>query len=148
MIFSQAFIINKLESFTTHRTHLERLLHSSDQEIFASEEKLPAIERHFQLLVDAMIDINQHLIQELKFDVPEDLFSTFVVVGRAGVLDLSFAQRIAPIVGVRNRLVHQYEAIDQALFLRNLRQHFGDFSSYQRQILAALKSTHDRSPTQ
>ena len=138
MTLSQSLILKKLELISQYREQLARFLESSDIEILSSPEKYLSIERIFQLLVDAMIDINQHIIRDFKLGVPDDLQSTFYPLGENGILPLEFAQKLAPIVGVRNRLVHQYEAVDKKLFLKNLRENFSHFETYQNCIKSYL----------
>ena len=91
-------------------------------------------ERLVQLIVDGMIDTNQHFIRELNFTIPDDLQSTFYSMGENNILPKAFAEKIAPVVGVRNILVHQYEKLDKELFVRNLKNHFGDLEDYARYI--------------
>lgn len=140
MTLSQSLVIKKLELIDNYREQLAQFLKSSDEQILSSSEKYLSIERVFQLLVDAMVDINQHLIRELKLDVPDDLQGTFYPLGDKGILPRDFAQKAAPIVGVRNRLVHQYEKIDKELLLKNLRKNFSDFETYQSHIKNFLSS--------
>ena len=104
-----------------------------------SKDAMQLIERRFQLVVDTMIDINIHLIKEGNFGDPDDTQSTFKMLGQYKVLDQQFADRIAPIVGVRNMIVHQYENLDASLFLRNLKNNYSDFKTYMIQIDDFLK---------
>ena len=131
MTLSQSLILKKLELIGQYQEQLARFLKSSDADILSLPEKYLSIERAFQLLVDAIIDINQHLIRELKLRVPDDLQGTFYPLGEKGILPFEFAQKLAPIAGVRNRLVHQYEEVDKKLFLKNLRDNFSHFEEYQ-----------------
>ena len=41
-----------------------------------------------------------------------------------------FAEKIAPVVAVRNRIVHGYESLDKELFIKNLRKNYSDFKKY------------------
>jgi len=134
MTLSHSLIIKKLELIEEYRAQLMRFLEPPDAEILSSPEKYLSIERVFQLLVDAMIDINQNIIRESKLEVPDDLQSTFYPLGENSVLPPEFARELAPIVGVRNRLVHQYEEIDKKLFLKNLRKYFSHFETYRKYI--------------
>ena len=134
MTLDQSLIIKKLELIEQYRAELARFLEFPDKDILLSSEKYLSIERVFQLVVDAMIDINQHLIRELKLGIPDDLQSTFYPLGDEGVLPQGFAQKLAPIVGVRNRLVHQYEELDKKLFLKNLRKNFSDLETYKKYV--------------
>lgn len=138
MTLNQSLILKKLELISQYREQLAGFLESSDADILSSPEKYLSIERVFQLLVDAMIDINQNIIRDFKLGVPDDLQSTFYPLGEKGILPLEFAQKLAPIVGVRNRLVHQYEEVDKKLFLKNLRGNFSHFETYQNHIKSYL----------
>jgi uncharacterized protein YutE (UPF0331/DUF86 family) len=140
MTFSSAFIYQKLEALNEHTAELKRLLEETpDSEFFTDSGKLHIAERLTQLIVDGMIDINQHFIRELELEIPEDLRGTFGIMGAHGVLPAEFAEKIAPVAGVRNILVHQYEKLDKALFVKNLRAHFADFETYQRHVVAYMK---------
>lgn len=134
MTLSQTLVLKKLELIHEHEGQLQRFLESPDADILSSPEKYLSIERAFQLLVDAMIDINQHIVREGNLGSPDDLQSTFYPLGENGILPRDFATHLAPIVGVRNRLVHQYEEVDKNLFLKNLRKNFSQFGEYQEHI--------------
>lgn len=141
MTFSTVFVHQKLEALRGYRHELKQLLERTpDSEFFSDSGKLHIAERLVQLVVDGMIDINQHLIRECELKIPDDLQSTFLVLGDNGLLPKQFAEKIAPVTGVRNILVHQYEKLDQEMFLGNLRSHFQDFESYERHILEYLST--------
>jgi uncharacterized protein YutE (UPF0331/DUF86 family) len=74
-----------------------------------------AAERLLQLIVDTAVDINAHLTVELSGTPPQDYYDSFVKAAQAGVLSVDFALHIAQSTGLRNRLVHQYEAIDHLI---------------------------------
>ncbi|NQS99985.1 MAG: DUF86 domain-containing protein, partial [Candidatus Omnitrophica bacterium] len=50
------------------------------------------------------------------------------------ILPEDFATKIAPVVAVRNRIVHGYETLDKKLFIKNLRKNHSDFSKYTKLI--------------
>ena len=86
-----------------------------------------------------MIDINVHILQEGRFGTVDDLQSTFKLLGDSKVIDGTFADKIAPIVGARNMIVHRYEKLDMNIFLNNLKNNFSDFKTYLMQIDNYLK---------
>ena len=55
-----------------------------------------------------------HLIAELGRAVPDDYYSGFVRLGELEVVPPALARDLAPAAGPRNRLVHEYDAIDDA----------------------------------
>ena len=140
MTFSTAFVYQKLQTIEEYRKELAELLKkTSDEEFFSSSEKLHVAERLVQLIVDGMIDINQHFIRELKLELSDDLQGTFAALGENKIIPQEFAEKIAPVVGVRNILVHQYEKLDKEVFVKNLRKHFSDFEKYRQYIVAYLE---------
>ena len=144
MTFSAEFIYKKLETMKGYMEELRQLLDStSDKDFFSDSGKLRIAERLVQLIVDGMIDVNQHIIHELNLKISEDLQGTFLILGENNVLPKDFAQKIAPVTGVRNILVHQYEKLDKEMFIRNLRKHFSDFEKYQQYIVEYLKKVEE-----
>ena len=71
----------------------------------------------FQEAIEAALDVNAHLIAELGHDVPDDYFGGFVKLGQLGILSEELAGALAPSAGLRNRLVHEYDALDDAKVL-------------------------------
>jgi uncharacterized protein YutE (UPF0331/DUF86 family) len=76
-----------------------------------------AAERVLQEAVEASLDINAHLIAERGFPVPDDYYTGFLKLGEIGVLSSDLARALAPSAGLRNRLVHEYDTLDDAKVL-------------------------------
>lgn len=81
-----------------------------------------------------MIDVNQHFIKELKLKISDDLQGTFYILGENNVLPQNFALKIAPVVGIRNRLVHKYEELIPKIFLKSLYKNKNNFELYAKYI--------------
>lgn len=71
-----------------------------------------AAERLLQELVEAATDINVHMLSSLDHGVPEENYRTFIELGACKVIDSELARKLAPAAGLRNRLVHEYNEID------------------------------------
>jgi len=97
-----------------------------------------AAERLLQLLVDTSVDINAHLIVELTGTPPQDYYDSFIRAAPAGVLSVAFALSIAQSAGLRNRLVHQYEAIDHAIVHSAIAEAITQYTEYCRHITTFL----------
>ncbi len=130
MTFNETFISEKLAEITKYQEELKRHLEFSDQEILRDSGKMHIAERIFQLIVDLMLDINSHFIKELNLEIADDFQGTFYVIGKHNILDTVFSQKIAPVVGIRNRIVHGYEKLDKERFIKELRQNYKDFDKY------------------
>lgn len=106
----------------------------SSDDILSDSFKYHTLERLFQLVIDTMIDVNRHIIKNKHFGAPDDLESTFQLLGEKKVLEEAFAFKISPVVGVRNMIVHRYEKLDRNKFVQNVKSNFSDFANYIKQI--------------
>jgi uncharacterized protein YutE (UPF0331/DUF86 family)/predicted nucleotidyltransferase len=105
-----------------------------------------AAERLLQLIVDTAVDINAHLIVELNGTPPQDYYDSFVKAAQAGVLSVDFALRMAQSTGLRNRLVHQYEAIDHLIVHSAIAAAITQYTEYCHHITTFL-DRHALPPT-
>ena len=134
MIFQKDFILQKLSEISVYLDETESFFKYSDEEILNDSEKLHTAERLLQLIVDTMIDVNQHFIRELNLKISDDFQGTFYILGENKILPLDFAQKIAPVVGLRNRVVHRYETLDKKMFIDTFRKNYSDFKTYLKLI--------------
>ncbi|MGQ9648154.1 MAG: type VII toxin-antitoxin system HepT family RNase toxin [Thermodesulfobacteriota bacterium] len=137
-MIDKRFVEAKLAYIQSYYQELENVLDYPDKEIKEDKIKLRALERIIQLIVDEMIDINNHFIRYAHLRVPEDFQSAFLVLAENNILPQEFAIKLAPVVGLRNRLVHRYEKVDVGTLLISTRKSKSDFKEYVRHILKYL----------
>ena len=75
-------------------------------------------ERLLQETVEAAVDTNLHLLRATGAETPTDYYESFISLGQAGVIPRELAERLAPAAGLRNRLVHEYDDIDDEIVLK------------------------------
>jgi uncharacterized protein YutE (UPF0331/DUF86 family) len=138
-MIDRRIVETKLSYIQTYYQELEGVLGYSDQEIKSDILRLRALERIIQLIVDEITDINNHIIRYAQLRVPEDFQSAFLILAENKILPEEFARRIAPVVGLRNRLVHRYEKVDVEMLLDMIRKSKGDFKNYIKHILEYLR---------
>jgi uncharacterized protein YutE (UPF0331/DUF86 family) len=97
-----------------------------------------AAERLLQEAIEAALDINAHLIAEQGSEVPEDYHGGFIKMGEMGILQADFARSLAPSAGLRNRLVHEYDAVDDAKVLQAIGAILESYPRYVQAIEAFL----------
>jgi len=112
----------------------------SIDDILADNFKYHTAERLFQLIVDEMVDINIHIIKNENIGAPDDLESTFKLLGLYKVLKSNFADAISPVVGLRNMIVHRYEKLNRKKFIENIKKEYEDFKEYIIQINHFIKN--------
>lgn len=79
--------------------------------------RVKGTEKLLQETVEAAVDANLHLLRAVGAPAPGDYYESFVALGRHGVIPPALAERLAPAAGLRNRLVHEYEAIEDTIVL-------------------------------
>ena len=129
-MLNKNLIKTKIRSIQEYLVEIEPILSLPKEQVVSNIEKFRALERNFQLIVDAMLDINIHLIRELELGSPNDLKSTFIILSEGKIIPSDFAQKISPIVGLRNILVHGYEKVDRGLFVDSFQKNRQDFDKY------------------
>lgn len=140
-MLDKSFIFEKFKNVKEYLSEMEEVLNSDDAAIVRDFRLLRTLERNFQLIVDELVDVNVHFIRELELETADDFQSTFRILAEAGVLPVDLAERLAPVVGLRNMLVHRYEKIDKIFFVRQVRNEYGDFIQYIARVSDYLART-------
>lgn len=107
----------------------------------ASRSDQVLAERYLERVIGRVIDINFHLISASGAAPPSDYYASFLELGRMGVMDMAFAQQLAPSAGLRNRLVHEYDELDPLKLHEACRTAIVDMPQYLRRIDAWLTSS-------
>ncbi len=87
-------------------------------------------ERMLQEIVEAAVDVNLHLLRARGVGAPPDYYASFVEAGRHGLIAAQLAEHLAPSAGLRNRLVHEYDRIEDALVLAAVSEARRSFAEY------------------
>jgi uncharacterized protein YutE (UPF0331/DUF86 family) len=87
-------------------------------------------ERLLERMIGRMIDVNYHLITQAGEPPPSDYHASFERLAPLKILDPEFAGRIARAAGLRNRLVHEYEAVDPRKLHEALAPARADIAAY------------------
>lgn len=87
-------------------------------------------ERLIQLIVETATDINGHLIVSSGHKPPADYYTSFIKLSDYKILDEEFAKEIAPSAGLRNRLVHEYEEIDDEIVYNSIQKTIESYIKY------------------
>jgi uncharacterized protein YutE (UPF0331/DUF86 family) len=98
------------------------------------------VERTLHVLIEACIDIAQHIIADQRLREPESYRDTFAVLVEAGILPETDRYRFEQMAAFRNLLVHYYEKIDDQTVYGIFRNHLADFSFFADRIRAYLDS--------
>lgn len=92
-----------------------------------------AVERGLQLAVQNALDIATHLVASAGHDV-SDYTTAIDALGKLGMVDTPLAQRLRPMAGFRNALMHGYLGVDVDRVHAVLNSHVDDLREFARQV--------------
>jgi len=111
-----------------------------DKEKFKGDPKVFKLaERCLQISIQALLDICHHIIAANNWRRPRDNQEAIEIVAANKIIPQDFANRILPMAGLRNILVHEYSKIDLNIIYRQL-QNLDDFRTFQKHIIEFLES--------
>ena len=125
-----ALVQRKLAVIRRNLDDLAAIESLSLEEYRADRFRLKGVERLLQETVEAAVDANLHLLRAAGAPTPPDYYQSFIDLGRQGVIPSSLSERLAPAAGLRNRLVHEYEEIDDAIVLQAVAEARHTFREY------------------
>ncbi len=97
------------------------------------------VERTLHIIIEACIDIAQHIISDEKMREPTSYRDTFVVLAENRILQQDDLQKFMTMASFRNLLVHYYERIDDLIVYGFLKKNLSDFDLYVDRIIEYLK---------
>lgn len=136
----RALVRRKLATITRNLRDLAGLGELSLEAYRQDRMRQKAVERLLQELVEAAVDANQHLLAAGGHGVASDYYQSFIEAGRRAIIPAELAQALAPSAGLRNRLVHEYDEIDDAIVLGALRTAARDYARYVRAVEELLSA--------
>ena len=78
-------------------------------------------ERFLERIIGRVIDINFHIVAEQLLSAPTDYYSSFTQLVELKILDRDSAVAYAKLAGLRNRLAHEYNGIDEKIIYKALK---------------------------
>lgn len=91
---------------------------SNLEEFKNNMEKKAACERYIEKIAEALIDLAVLIIRFGKFESPEDDDKSFQILSKNNIIDSKLAVKLSDLKGMRNRLAHRYEEIDDDLIFK------------------------------
>ena len=120
----------KLSTITENLKELERIASMTVQQYRGDVFVRKGTERLLQELIEAAIDVNTHILVQDGHGSPDDYYQGFTRLADHAVLSRELAEALAPSAGMRNRLVHEYDAIVDAIVLDAVRKAQSLFPQY------------------
>lgn len=138
-MIDQVLINRKISLISKDLKALKSISKLSLKKYLAGIQYEVLVERYLERIITRMIDINYHLIVETGNPPPSDYFISFIELSELKVFPRSFAEKIAQAAGLRNRLVHEYNSIDEKKVYQAMKEAVKDIPKYLRYIKRFLE---------
>lgn len=141
-MINEKFVQRKISLIQNELSHLMPLSRYSIDEITSDYIRQAAVERFLERIINRAIDINRHIIAELATkdtEPPLDYTQTFLCLADFGIYEREFAEEISKSVGTRNKLVHEYDKVEQEKVYSSISNCLRDYHKYCNHILKFLE---------
>ena len=132
-------IVRLLESLNEYVDTLRPLQSLSLKELTSDTLKWNGLLHVLQVSVEHVTDICSHLLAGNGIAVPDHHRLMVLKAGQSGLLPPEFAERIAPMTGFRNIVVHHYLSVDPVRVEKILREHLADFEQFSAYVVDYLR---------
>ena len=108
---------------------------STSHDEFINDQILQdAVEREFQVTIQAALDIGSMILSDQSVSVPETYGDIFPKLSEIGVIPVELAEKLAGMAKFRNILVHMYVEVDIDKVYQYLQHNLGDMEAFARYI--------------
>lgn len=119
-----------LDRVRQYHQELGRLGSLGPDEFLDDPDKVGSAKYHFVVVIEAAIDLANHVVASEGLRVPRDNAGSFAVLVEAGILPKKRQARFRRMAAFRNRLVHVYWDVDDRLVYDSLHDSLDDLDAF------------------
>lgn len=108
----------------------------------ADEVRRAACERFLEQAIQECVHINEHVARREWGVEPTNAHDGFRLWGERGLMPANFAAEVSRAVGLRNRLAHSYDTIDDELLFRAIPAALTQLRQYGAYVLVYVNTTY------
>lgn len=131
-----------IEKISVLKKHLKRLkeIGSRQRSIFLESCDLQQLAAfNLQTAIQNCIDIGGHIYAELDIGAPGTYNEIFYALSERKIISKTMLEKLIRMIGLRNRIAHDYEDVSNEKIYSILKQDLGDFELFIKQIIKYLK---------
>ena len=123
-------ILDKLQIIQDTLSKLMTLSELSEDEFVEDFKNYDSAKYNFVKVIEAIIDISNHIIARRKLGIPKTFSDTFEILGKSGLISKDETESYKRMAKFRNRLVHFYQEVDDKEVYRILRNNLEDLERF------------------
>ncbi|OGY47455.1 MAG: hypothetical protein A2663_02110 [Candidatus Buchananbacteria bacterium RIFCSPHIGHO2_01_FULL_46_12] len=121
---------NKISAVKKYLKILERYQKLSAQEIARNIDLKGALERYLYLAVQSAIDLAEMAVANNKLRKPSTMSESFEILGEEKIISSALQEKLVKMVGFRNVMAHDYEAVDEGIVFDVLQNRLADIRKF------------------
>lgn len=130
MMVDRAAFDARLALLADYLAELRRLAAIPTSQFLPDADKVASAKYHFVVAIECCLDLAGHVIASERYRAPADSADAFTVLVEKGVCPMDLEESLRAMARFRNRLVHVYWHVDDALVADYLRAHLSDFDRF------------------
>jgi len=136
----RAVIFSRFDTIERNTEFLDEYKEFSTDEFTSSYKDVQAAKFSLLEIIEACIDVANHIISVKGFRKAEEYSVMFRVLGENDVIDVSLAGKLSDMARFRNLLVHRYGEVDDARVLDVIKNRLVDVELFMKEIVDYLES--------
>jgi uncharacterized protein YutE (UPF0331/DUF86 family) len=118
---------------------LRKIYRLADEKTFIKDPLIYGnAERYLQLAIQCVLDISNHIVADLRLNLPSDNRELFEMLSKHKILPTALSRKLTAMGAFRNILVHEYIEIDRRRVYSALKNDLGDFEKFIRSVAKLL----------
>ncbi len=140
MSMDEKLVERKITLINRDLGHLRILAGFTVEQYLSKEENETLAERYLERIIGRMIDINYHILVEEERVMPLDYHDSFIEMGKKEYVPVKLSEKLAHAAGLRNRLAHEYDEIDEKKVYQAVQSCMEDVPEYLTEIIKFIES--------
>jgi len=136
-------VISILANLRAYRAKLGVLADLPESEFLNDFTKVESAKHLLQISIESCLDIAHHIIAESGYRTPQDSYDAFVVLHEQKIVPDDFMPTLRQMVGFRNRVVHLYWDVDDAVIQQIVQTNLADLDRFARLIAEYLQTSDE-----
>lgn len=132
------FVLRAFQQLDNNLIILRRISGLSFEEFIADPFIIGSAERYLQVSIEICLDVTRHIIATESLGNPQTHAEAFAMLAQESIISDGLLSTLQRMAGFRNRLVHLYWEIEQAIVHEIVATQLSDFELFRDHIIVYL----------
>ena len=135
--------ILRLKWIADYLEELQEIGAYGSEAILNNRSHYRGVERLEEIIIQASLDLNRHLLKEVHQSQPNENVDVFIQSARVGILSNNLGSKLSEVAKFRNVLAHLYGKVDPNKVVQYIPDILTDYAHYMSEVQAYLSSIED-----